>query len=281
MSRRKSIRPAGEAGRPVDDLARDLAGLRATAPRNVAVDALVEVGLRDAYAQVESAIGPLFVAWNGLGLTAVTLAGDPASFERDHAARTGRAVSRAPEPPRRLRQGIEARLSGRRRAAVPLDWRGRSEFERSVWAKTAEIPAGEVRPYGWVAAEIGRPKAVRAVGTALGHNPVPLVVPCHRVVRGDGSIGQYSLGGPEVKRRILESEQVDLDELAGLAASGTRLIGSDTTRIVCFPTCRHARRIGPSHRVRFRDLGAARAAGYRPCRDCRPVAAGAAAGAAA
>ena len=78
-----------------------------------------------------------------------------------------------------------------------------------MWTKALEIPRGEVRPYGWIAAEIGRPKAVRAVGTALGHNPVPLIVPCHRVVRTDGTIGQYSLGGPGNKRTILSAEGLD------------------------------------------------------------------------
>ena len=62
--------------------------------------------------------------------------------------------------------------------------------------KTLEIPSGEVRPYGWVAREIGRPKAVRAVGSALGRNPVPVLIPCHRVVRSDGHVGNYGLGVP-------------------------------------------------------------------------------------
>ena len=78
---------------------------------------------------------------------------------------------------------IARRLDGDRRVRIDLDLRGHTDFERDVWHKALEIPRGEVRPYGWVAAEIGRPKAVRAVGTALGHNPVPLIVPCHRVVR--------------------------------------------------------------------------------------------------
>ena len=110
-----------------------------------------------------------------------------------------------------LATAIARRLGGDRRVRIDLDLRGHTDFERDVWHKALEIPRGEVRPYGWIAAEIGRPKAVRAVGTALGHNPVPLIVPCHRVVRTDGSIGQYSLGGPENKRTILEAEGLDLD----------------------------------------------------------------------
>jgi O-6-methylguanine DNA methyltransferase len=154
---------------------------------------------------------------------------------------------------------------------VPLDLRGRAEFEQAVWHKALEIPRGEVRPYGWIAAEIGRPKAVRAVGSALGRNPVPLIVPCHRVVRTDGTIGQYSLGGSSNKRRVLEAEGLDLPRLERLAARGVRLVGSDTTHIVCHPSCHHAKRITERHVVAFHALVDAQRAGYRACRDCRPV----------
>ncbi|MER3421295.1 MAG: cysteine methyltransferase, partial [Chloroflexota bacterium] len=89
--------------------------------------------------------------------------------------------------------------------------------QRRVLEKTAEIPRGEVRPYAWVAREIGAPGAVRAVGTALGHNPIPFIIPCHRVVRADGSLGEYSGGGPAVKARVLAYEGVPLAELLAAA----------------------------------------------------------------
>ena len=142
--------------------------------------------------------------------------------------------------PARLATAIGRRLAGETRVRIPLDLRGRTEFEVAVWTKALEIPRGEVRPYGWIAAEIGRPKAVRAVGTALGHNPVPLIVPCHRVVRTDGTIGQYSLGGPRNKRTILAAEGLDPDGLEDAARRGERLSGSTTTRIVLLahlPSC--------------------------------------------
>ena len=97
----------------------------------------------------------------------------------------------------------------------------------AVWTKALEIPRGEVRPYGWIAAEIGRPRAVRAVGTALGHNPVPLIVPCHRVVRTDGTIGQYSLGGPGNKRTILAAEGLDPEALEAAARRRRAAVGLD------------------------------------------------------
>ncbi|OGO56000.1 MAG: hypothetical protein A2V85_04305 [Chloroflexi bacterium RBG_16_72_14] len=249
-----------------------LAILVLPAPAHLADDVLVEVGLADRMGPVASPLGTLWVAWNGRGVSEVELADDGADAAARHEARTGRRTMLAGAMPSSLADAIARRLAGERRVRIPLDLRGRSEFEVAVWTKALEIPRGEVRPYGWIAAEIGRPKAVRAVGTALGHNPVPLIVPCHRVVRTDGSIGQYSLGGPGNKRTILAAEGLDPDGLEAAARRGERLSGSRTTRIVCWPTCRHARRTQDRYRVSFRSLREATAAGYRACRVCRPTA---------
>ena len=264
-----SPRAPGDDRMTTDDrtLEAAMADLATTAPSTLAPDVLVEVGLADRMARLDSVIGPLYVAWNGLGVSAV----ESAEFAATHAVRTGRPVYVADALPDALARAIDRRLGGDKRVRIDLDLRGHSDFERDVWRKALDIPRGEVRPYGWIAAEIGRPRAVRAVGTALGHNPVPLIVPCHRVVRTDGTIGQYSLGGPENKRRILASEGLDPDDMESLARSGIRFIGSDTTQVVCLPTCYHAKRIGDAHRVAFRSMGRAAAAGYRPCLDCRPA----------
>jgi O-6-methylguanine DNA methyltransferase len=250
-----------------------LAQLTETAPPGLGHATLVTVGLADDYAIVESPIGPLRIAWNGRGVSTVESAPDDRMFELRFEARTGRPIERRESLPTDLARAVERRLAGDRKARISLDLRGTTDFEQAVWRKALEIPRGEVRPYGWIAAEIGRPKAVRAVGTALGHNPVPLIVPCHRVVRSDGTIGQYSLGGPGNKRTILAAEGLDPDELERLARAGVRYIGSDTTHIYCLPSCRHARRIQPAHRVPFGSLLSSEAAGYRACRDCRPSAA--------
>jgi O-6-methylguanine DNA methyltransferase len=244
-----------------------LAGLATSAPATLAPNVLVEVGLADRIAPMESVIGRLYVAWNGLGVSAV----ESGDFAASHAARTGRSVQSVESLPLDLIRRIERRLAGDRRVRIDLDLRGSSPFEQDVWHKALDIPRGEVRPYGWVAAEIGRPRAVRAVGTALGHNPVPLIVPCHRVVRTDGTIGQYSLGGPENKRTILVSEGLDPEAMESMARAGIRYLGSDTTHVVCLPTCYHAKRITDPHRVAFRSLERAADAGYRACLDCRPV----------
>jgi O-6-methylguanine DNA methyltransferase len=260
-----------------DDSPGGLRALAAPAPATLATDVLVEVGLADRMAPIDSPLGTLWVAFNGRGVSEVEQAEDGAAAAARHAARTGRPTTVVPSPPPKLADAIARRLAGERRVRIPLDLRGRTEFEVAVWTKALEIPRGEVRPYGWIAAEIGRPKAVRAVGTALGHNPVPLIVPCHRVVRTDGTIGQYSLGGPRNKRTILSAEGLDPEALEAAARGGERLSGSTTTRIVCWPTCRHARRVQGRYRVSFRSLREARAKGYRPCKICRPVAVEAAA----
>jgi O-6-methylguanine DNA methyltransferase len=248
---------------------RDLGGV--TAPATLLPDVLTAVGLADAYFSLRSPLGPVYVAYNALGISAVARAEDPAAFEAAFRARLARSARPAREPDATLVRALEATLRGERKADLRFDLRGLSEFERAVLMKALEIPRGEVRPYGWIAREIGRPGAVRAVGTALGHNPVPILIPCHRVIRSDGSIGEYSLGGPEAKRRILAAEAVDAQALEQLAHAGVRFNGSDTTHIYCFPTCRHGRRVTPAHLVRFRSHAEAAAAGYRPCKVCRPA----------
>jgi O-6-methylguanine DNA methyltransferase len=258
--------------RVTDGSAGALAILASPAPAHLVDDVLVEVGLADRMAPIDSPLGPLWIAWNGRGISEVEQAADGVDAAARHEERTGRRTTLATSLPPHLADAVARRLAGERRVRIPLDLRGRSAFEVAVWTKALEIPRGEVRPYGWIAAEIGRPKAVRAVGTALGHNPVPLIVPCHRVVRTDGTIGRYSLGGPGNKRTILAAEGLDPEALEDAARRGERLSGSRTTRIVCWPTCRHARRVQGRYRVAFRSLREARAAGYRPCKICRPTA---------
>lgn len=141
---------------------------------------------------------------------------------------------------------------------VPVDLSAAASFQRSVLEAARAIPFGEVRSYGWIARKIGNPRAVRAVGTALGRNPVPLVVPCHRVLRSDGSLGGYGLG-LDLKNRLLSLEH----ETPAIA-------GSDTTRIVCRHGCPHGRRVARRHEVVFASVAEARAVGYRPCLHCRP-----------
>ncbi|HUV03564.1 MAG TPA: methylated-DNA--[protein]-cysteine S-methyltransferase [Armatimonadota bacterium] len=87
-----------------------------------------------------------------------------------------------------------------------VDAAGSSAFDRRVWAAAREIGYGRVETYGWIAARIGQPHAARAVGQALGRNPVPIIVPCHRVIRSDGRLGGFS-AGLEWKIRLLDMEK--------------------------------------------------------------------------
>jgi O-6-methylguanine DNA methyltransferase len=215
-------------------------------------------------------LGEVFVAFTDRGIGYVCPAdqieGDADRFAEDFRQRFGRPIERAARAPAGL---VPALRSGRARD-LAFDLRGLSEFEQAVLRKALEIPRGEIRPYAWVAREVGRPKAVRATGSALGHNPVPILIPCHRVVRSDGQIGNYALG-PPMKHELLNAEEVDLEEVSRLAAAGVHYLASDTTGVVCYPSCHHARRITAPHRVPFRTLDRAADAGYRPCRDCRPA----------
>ena len=240
-------------------------------PPSIAPGALARLGLLDEYFTVESPLGIVYVAYNARGVSAVRRARDAETFERDFADEFGRRVIPEKEHDVTLAHNIVEVIQGERRRALRFDLRGVSEFERAVLMKALEIPRGEVRPYGWIAREIGRPSASRAVGSALKRNPVPLLIPCHRVVRSDGLIGEYALGGTEAKRTVLAAEEVDADRLETLAREGIRFSGSDTTHIYCYPTCHHARRISSAHQMWFASETAARSAGYRPCRVCRPA----------
>ena len=86
-----------------------------------------------------------------------------------------------------------------------LDLRKATPFQVAVWQTTRSIPHGETRSYRWIASEIGRPKTARAVGQVLAHNPFPIVVPCHRVIQSNGSLGGFG-GGLEMKKRLLDIE---------------------------------------------------------------------------
>lgn len=159
----------------------------------------------------------------------------------------------------RARAELREYLAGARTFfTVPVDLTGVPEFQAKVLAEAARIPFGAVTSYATLAQRIGHPRAARAVGNALGANPVPIVVPCHRVVRGDGTWGHYAFGGA-MKTRLLRLERAT-----------PALIGCTSTRIVCRRGCAHEQRVGEGNRVVFASVGDAASVGYRPCRVCRP-----------
>lgn len=253
-----------------DPITEELATLQRTAPADLLDAVLRGTNLADTYTEIEGPTGPAYVAWNGRGITAfvpVEAVGDRETFEERHP----RDASFAATPPASLAKHLDRAIETGRLGGLLVDLSSLGEFQRKVLEKCAEIPPGEIRPYGWIAREVGNPGAVRAVGTALGRNPIPVLIPCHRVVRTDGRIGNYAYGSP-MKRQLLEHEGLDPEAIETAARRGVRFVGSDTTRIYCFPTCRHAQRITEPHRVEFRLEELAEAEGYRACRVCRPAA---------
>jgi O-6-methylguanine DNA methyltransferase len=244
-----------------------LAGMRVPAPPTIEEGALLGVGLIDGYAEYDSPLGAVVVAFNPSGVSSVDLAADDA--EDQFLARFGRRMVPA-RPPKgwdvKIGRAIERGAPG----DLPVDLRLVSAFQRQVLELTATIPRGEVRPYGWLAREVGRPSAVRAVGSTMARNPVPLIVPCHRVVRTDGLIGNYSLGGPDRKWQLLRHEGTDPEALERLAARKIRFVGNAGTLVFCHPTCHRAPGVGDPLAVPIHSREDAGSGGFAPCPACRP-----------
>lgn len=166
------------------------------------------MGVKLATAVVETPIGALRLAVSEAGVARIGL---PRSSGPGFAGWLRSSFADAERVPwlpllDKLSQELIEYFGGRRREfEVPLDLRG-TEFQLSVWREIAAIPYGETRTYGGIADAAGRPRAVRAVGTATGNNPVPILVPCHRVIAAQGRLGGFS-GGLDVKRRLLALER--------------------------------------------------------------------------
>jgi methylated-DNA-[protein]-cysteine S-methyltransferase len=192
--------------------------LRETTDREIDVAALSarlaaraeDEGMLDlAYCRVDSPLGELLAVTTSEGLVKLGYPNVPVDLQLEALAT---AVSpRLLEAPARLdplRRELDEYFAGRRRGFdVPIDWRLTAGFVRHVLEATAAIPYGETRTYAEMAAIAGSPRAFRAAGSALGANPIPIVVPCHRVLRTGGGLGGYG-GGLEVKRELLRLEGV-------------------------------------------------------------------------
>ncbi len=157
------------------------------------------------YVAVRTPVGRVFVAATDVGLARVSF--DPSEVKFVAALRQLKMdVVKSAEKVSGITAQLEAYFAGERRAFdVPVDLRRMSPFQRSVLMAARAVPAGQVVSYHEIARRIGRPRASRAVGQALGHNPVPIVIPCHRVVASDGGLGGYS-GGLEIKAKLLKME---------------------------------------------------------------------------
>jgi methylated-DNA-[protein]-cysteine S-methyltransferase len=177
-------------------------------------DAAADEGLLDvSYDVADTPVGPLLVAVTEQGLCRISFDPEP-DRELEGLARTfGVRVLRAPKPIDPVKRELDEYFEGRRHEFdLPVDLRGRSDFSLAVLKQLALVPYGEVTTYGSLAARSGRPRAARAVGTIMNRNPIPIVLPCHRVVGSTGSLVGYG-GGLERKRELLDLEhaQSELD----------------------------------------------------------------------
>jgi len=160
-----------------------------------------------AYRTIATPVGELLLAMTGRGLVRVAYASQGHDAVLASLAQTvSPRVLRAPGQLDQVSRQLDEYFAGRRTAFdLPLDFRLAAGFRRAVLDHLPVIPYGQTESYAQVAAAVGSPKAVRAVGTACAKNPVPIVVPCHRVVRSDGTAGGYA-GGPDAKDALLALE---------------------------------------------------------------------------
>jgi methylated-DNA-[protein]-cysteine S-methyltransferase len=143
-----------------------------------------------------------------------------------------------------------------------------SPFQQKVLRKLQEIPRGAVVSYQALGTAAGAPKGARAVGNAMHNNPVPIYVPCHRVIASDGGLGGYG-GGAGRKLQLLRSEGFALGD-GDVKLPGNSVWGHKGTKIYCRTNCRTAARVDRSRILFFADPKGARHAGLRPCKMCRP-----------
>jgi methylated-DNA-[protein]-cysteine S-methyltransferase len=201
---KKQLEQALRGGADTGDLDRAMRGLLARAGG----DGLIDV----AYATVDSPYGKLLLARTDRGVVKLALPshrGDVVSDDEVLEELAAKVSPRVLEAPARLdeaRRQLDAYFEGRlHRFEVPVDWRLSRGFTNRALHAVARIPYGKTRSYAEIAKAAGNERAFRAAGTACGHNPVPLIVPCHRVIQSGGGIGNYG-GGPEMKRSLLAQE---------------------------------------------------------------------------
>ncbi|MEO5818843.1 MAG: methylated-DNA--[protein]-cysteine S-methyltransferase [Gemmatimonadaceae bacterium] len=177
--------------------------------------------ISESYALFETPIGTCGIAWGERGVVAVQL---PEATERETRTRMlrGRANAREEQPPPSVQRGIVAivallRGENNDLTDITLDMRGVPDFQRRVYELARAIPVGDTSTYGVIATKLGDPTAARAVGQALGRNPFPIVIPCHRVLAANGKLGGFSGGGGHTtKLRMLAIEGAQVRGELGL-----------------------------------------------------------------
>lgn len=183
----------------------DIEGLRVELARRAADEGVLDV----AYGFADSPLGPLTVMVTRRGLVRLSYAHEAVDEQLDEiATRISPRILAAPERTDAVRRQLDEYFLGSRKGfEVPIDWRLVRGFAGDVLRATARIPFGSVSSYREVATDAGSPNAYRAAGNALGSNPIPIVVPCHRVLHAGGGLGGYT-GGLERKRFLLHLEGI-------------------------------------------------------------------------
>lgn len=148
-----------------------------------------------------------------------------------------------------------------------------SEFQRRALTRLREVPIGSVITYQGLATAVGEPAAQRAIGNTMASNPIPIFIPCHRVIRSDGTIGNYG-GGVKNKITLLRNEGFALGPALRMPSSlrmpASAVMGHRHTHIYCRPDCSAAKRADPRRSLIFADARHARDAGLRACKLCKP-----------
>ena len=220
---------------------------------------------------IDSAVGRLLVAESARGLLAVQFLDVAEAPDALPALKEGFDLVEDPDAAARIGREIENYLDGDMRALDrPVDLSlVRSDFQRRALMRLRRaVPPGAVITYQGLAAAVGAPSGQRAIGNTMATNPVPLYVPCHRVIRSDGTIGNYG-GGVARKIRLLRAEGFSVDRDHRLPAGS--VMGHLVTHVFCRPQCHAAMRADRAKSVIFADSTSARNAGLRACKLCHPA----------
>jgi len=262
--------PCVEAYEDITGIAGTLPSLMGECPTSC-IDKL-KAKLIDGYDRVTIEGTDLWVAFSSAGVRHITKSGvSREEYAAQYSSRFGRDLC-AMTLPDELRTEIAAALRGTGSDSPEVDMGSLPEFERRVLEALLTIPRGEVRTYSWVAREAGNASAIRAVGNTCAKNPVPFIVPCHRVVPSSGGLGGYAFG-TELKKTLLDREGVNVPRLVRFEKTHAKYVQTPSDNYYCFPTCRGVRDVDDNDLVLIRDEHEASERGLLPCDWCRPFAA--------
>ena len=228
-----------------------------------------------AYRIFPSPLGHILIARSELGISLVEYLERGTSLRASRLSHTPgvELVEGGGEFEAVYRELIEYLHGRRKRLEWPLDLRlARSDFHRTVLQATAAVPYGAVIPYAGIAQEVGKASAVRAVAQALRWNPLPIVIPCHRVIGTSGALTGYAGHKVGLKQKLLSLEGIPTTKKAGVLGISPQAmyILYPGEREYCLPTCPSFETHRPAPLTRFASRADAEAAGFAPCTTCRP-----------